>query len=626
MSHDDGIGKLWSEIGRRNVGRVALVYAGAAWGLVHMSTVMAEALEIPHWVNRFLVFLLVAFAPIVIGFSWVYELTPEGFRRAAEVEQNAALSGRTARRLDIAIIALMVVLAGLYIGERFLPGAEHLQEAAAGEGASAHEAQPVAAASGITVAVLPFLNLSSDKEQEFFSDGMTEEITSALAKVKGLRVVGRTSAFEFKGQNKDLRTIGKALSASHVLEGSVRKSGSRVRITGQLIKVDDGTHIWTEDYDRELTDVFAVQDDIARAIAGALQVPLGLQAGAMLVANRIADTDSYQDYLRAKAIVRGRGTAGNDVTEAVRLLEQVVARDPGYAPAWSMLSRAYSFVPQDTAAFRYGQGEELRRLGEAYLPKARAAARRAIVLNPTDADAYVTLSREDISKGWLEADDLGRQALRLDPDNPDVIHSYSIHLAGAGRVKEALPLRQRLRTIEPFVPVFNLVTGRILAEDGQYAAAAAILKALPSNIGRGPLGATYAAMGKYKEAADVILSAPEDQFPPRTGEAAVRLLRQAPAKGVARELPKLGGNLAFAYLYVGATEQFVDSFLAPLEEQGNAGYLGAFDQLWSPWAAAARKTERFKALMRKMGLVDYWRARGWPDVCHPTTGDDFECS
>src|SRR5262249_55236284 len=160
----------------------------------------------------------------------------------------------------------------------------------------------------ISLVVLPFANMSGDASQEFFSDGMTEEITSALAKIRDLRVVGRTSAFQFKGQNQDLRTIGQQLHATHLIEGSVRKAGDRVRISVQLIKADDGTHIWTEDYDRNLTDIFAIQEDIAQAIAASLRVSLGLSLGQNLVNNRKIDPETYyQQYLHANALLNGRG-------------------------------------------------------------------------------------------------------------------------------------------------------------------------------------------------------------------------------------------------------------------------------------------------------------------------------
>jgi TolB-like protein/DNA-binding SARP family transcriptional activator len=163
-------------------------------------------------------------------------------------------------------------------------------------------------ASTISIAVLPFANMSGDATQEFFSDGMTEEITAALAKVPNLRVVARTSSFQFKGQNQDLRVVGQALGTSHLIEGSVRKVGDRVRITAQLIKVDDGTHLWSETYDRQLTDIFAIQEGIAAAIAGALRVPLGLAPGERLVSNRDIDPESYQQYLQARTMLRTGAT------------------------------------------------------------------------------------------------------------------------------------------------------------------------------------------------------------------------------------------------------------------------------------------------------------------------------
>src|SRR6185503_9586967 len=195
-------------------------------------------------------------------------------------------------------------------------------------------------ANGISIAVLPFANLSGDASQEFFSDGMTEEITSALARIQGLTVLARTSAFEFKGQNRNVRAIGEALNARYLIEGSVRKDGDRVRITAQLVQAESGANMWTENYDRQLTNIFAIQEDVAQAIAGALRVPLGLERGDTLVRSRTGNIDTYEQYLRARVVRRS-----GDIDEAVKLLEAVVARDPGFAPAWSMLAQAYWLAP-----------------------------------------------------------------------------------------------------------------------------------------------------------------------------------------------------------------------------------------------------------------------------------------
>jgi TolB-like protein len=183
-----------------------------------------------------------------------------------------------------------------------------------------------APARSTVIAVLPFINLSSDPEQEFFSDGMTDEITAAPAKVRDLRVVGRSSAFQFKGQNRDLRAVGQSLGTTHLIEGSVRKVSARVRITVQVVRADNGLHVWAETYERELSDIFAIQEEIAQAIAASLRVPLALQPGGTLVSNRDIDTQSYQQYLSARAIIRTRFNLMESRVPAIAVMEKVATR------------------------------------------------------------------------------------------------------------------------------------------------------------------------------------------------------------------------------------------------------------------------------------------------------------
>ena len=306
---------------------------------------------------------------------------------------------------------------------------------------------------------------------------MTEEITSALAKVKGLNVVARTSAFEFKGENKDLRAIGQALSATHLIEGSVRKDGNQVRITAQLIKADDGTHLWTESYDRELKDIFAIQEDIAQAIAGALQVPLGLKQGETLVPNRTIDTDSYQNYLHAKALSNARRSIG----DAIALLQQVVARNPGYAPAWALLADTYSTDLLDAPAVRSGSAEA-QRIAAELTAKQEAAAQRAIALDPNQADVAASLGQLQVRRNNLVmAEELYSKALTLDPTNAYALQLKANLLAGVGRPKEGLAAMKAALAIEPFVPGYNSSAARHFWLNGQVATAISILKDLPSD-------------------------------------------------------------------------------------------------------------------------------------------------
>ena len=302
------------------------------------------------------------------------------------MRELAPADGATARattgKLDWALMGALVVVIALVSYQQLAPapGARTAQQQAGVAAARAASASPAGA---ISIAVLPFENLSADPEQEFFSDGMTEEITSALAKIPDLRVVARTSAFQFKGQNRDIHAIAQTLHATHLVEGSVRKAGTRLRITAQLINAESGVSIWTENYDREFTDVFAIQEDIATAIAGALRMPLGLKPGERLVSNRTNDLKSYEDYLRVRVI----GALARTVPNARAILEEAVARDPGFAPAWASLADIY----QANGSLGLAASRFCRRGApdvQSWLDKAEMAARKAIELDSRYASGY----------------------------------------------------------------------------------------------------------------------------------------------------------------------------------------------------------------------------------------------
>jgi TolB-like protein/DNA-binding SARP family transcriptional activator len=471
-------------------------------------------------------------------------------------------------------------------------------------------------ANAIAIAVLPFANLSGDPSQEFFSDGLTEEITTALAKIRDLRVVGRTSAYQFENERKDLRAIGQALAASHLIEGSVRREANHLRITAQLIEVDSGLHVWTESYDRELTGVFAIQEEIATAIAGALRVPLGLPPGGTLVSNRDIDPDSYRQFLSARALLARRGPG---VGSAIEILEPLVARNANYAPAWAQLASAYSLAPIYHPT-RFGSSiEASRRAVDELLEKADVAAQRAVQLDP-GAVAYAPLGYLQLVRGkLLLAEDAYRRSLALDPNSVQ-LQGLALLLAEVGRLKEALALKQQLQALEPFVPLLNRTTGLWLWVDGQTDAAIAILKDLPNNGGAIDLAMIYASLGRYAEAADLL-----ENLPQASSKDVARLLRTAPAKAATlpQSFPAIG-FLDWVFLHVGAPERAFESFERDVQNGWSGGIF--LPLVWHASFAPARKTERFKAFARDAGLVEYWRARGWLRFCHPTTGDDFECN
>lgn len=494
-------------------------------------------------------------------------------------------------------------------------------------GHSGRPAVPVGGAGGpgadeVSIAVLPFLNLSPDKDQEFFSDGMTEELTSALAKVPGLRVIGRASAFQFKGENRDLRAIGRALGATNLIEGSVRKQGDALRVTVELVRTGDGTQLWTESYDRKLKNVFAVQEDIAVAIASALKTPLSLKDGQRLVSNRTTDVQSYQEYLKALALERARKPE-----EMRAVLQTLLARDPGYAPGWALLAQGYT-APVVLAGFQValaaGRTDEAKRLLNAQQALVETSARKALQLDPNNAVAYNALGALEGHRGhWAAAAQYERRALALDPSSPEALYNYSYLLSATGQLNEAIRVQNQLLAQEPFVPVYRARMADVLWATGQNDAAVKILESLGPSAGLRP-AKVYATQGRYADAARAIETAePAPEYSRAALDEAAKLMRSAPAKVAdPAALPRLPGPLDFVYLFIGADGRMLDV----VERQMAVGYYGGiFRDPWAPPSAALRKTERFKNFVRKAGFDAYWRQAGWPPFCRPVGANDFAC-
>jgi len=610
----DRLSQLWQRVNEHKIVQWTVAYVAVAYALQQGLVLIGGAFDWPDAVLRASMLLLMLGLPVVITLAWYHgERASRNFSAA-----------------ELTIISLLLVIGAAVFYAFVQPNAEVAADqspTAQQTGVEKARAAANSPVTGISLAVLPFTNLSGDTSQEFFSDGMTEEITSALTKIPDLRVVGRTSAFEFKGQNRNLRDIGQALSATHLLEGSVRREGDRVRITAQLVEAERGVNVWTQSYDRQLASVFATQEDIATAIAGALRMPLGLRPGEQLVSSRNIDQESYQQYLRAKVLYRGRLGGGGlgKLNDAIALLEQVVARNPDYAPAWALMSNAHLNVPNYSPALLGNMTPsvaEIRPIVQSSLSKAEPAARRAIQLDPDLADGYRALAGVVLRTGtFSQTEELFSKALSLDPNEPETLQGFSNFLALSGRVKEALPVAQQALQLEPFVPIFGRDTAVVLWLNGQDDAAIEIFRKF-GNLGL--VATVQAAAGRYDQAADTLLSAPlPPGFPPEVRDEAVRLLRMAPATVASPQGLKNLGALTFVYLYVGAPSKILDYYEITLE----AGWINFAHRLLPHTSyGPLRKTERYKAYARKAGLVDYWRAKGWPAFCRPTTGDDFECS
>ncbi|HSE12417.1 MAG TPA: hypothetical protein VLB69_07270, partial [Rudaea sp.] len=278
---------FFSELKRRNVLRAGAFYAAAAWLLVQIATQVFPFFDVPNWAVRWVVIAAVIGFPFALAFAWFYELTPEGLKRESELGRSDATTRPTGKTLDRWIIAVLTLAVVLLLANTFVLRPD--TRSSDRQGATAK-----------SIAVLPFVNMSGDPQNDYFSDGITDEILNALAQIPGLKVAARTSAFAFKGKAQDLRNVGEALGVANVLEGSVQRDGDDVRITAQLIDTRSGFHLWSQRYDRKLTNIFAVEDEISKAIADKLQLQLAAARTAGGGGTNVAQ--AHELYLRGLSL------------------------------------------------------------------------------------------------------------------------------------------------------------------------------------------------------------------------------------------------------------------------------------------------------------------------------------
>jgi len=422
---------LFAELRRRNVFRVGIAYAITSWALLQVTDVVSPILDLPAWAPKLIfVILAIGLAPALI-FAWAYELTPEGLKLEKDVDRSQSITSQTGRKLDRVIIGVLSVAIVLLLVDRFVlaPGGAPVDTDVANR----------------SIAVLPFVNMSSDPEQEYFSDGITEEILNSLAAVKELKVAGRTSSFAFKGRNEDLRLIGDTLGVAHILEGSVRKAGATVRITAQLIQVDDGFHMWSETYDRELNDVFAIQDEIASEILNQLKAKL-LDEGATSPAAERTDPEVYDLYLLAKQRIYGR--TKETLESAASLLDRAIEKDPGYVPALAQRGIVSLLLSEEN----YGETA-----GETAEADAKAYLDRALELDPQSAEAWAGLGLYYQNRPYRqsEAIDALTRALAINPSYIDASNWLYVMLGTTGDARGTLELTRDMMARDPlYRPAF----------------------------------------------------------------------------------------------------------------------------------------------------------------------------
>ena len=595
--------------------RVGLAYVVGAWVILQIVDFGLDAISAPNWIMQMFILLAAVGFPVVLIVTWVFELTPEGIRRESEIDRTQSSSAPTGRRLDRVIIAFLAVAVLLLFGERFFVGPDDTAPVVTGDTDAI-----VTAASRNTIAVLPFVNMSSDVEQEYFSDGITEEILNRLAGIRELQVAARTSVFSFKGQNQDIRKIAEQLGVETVLEGSVRRAGDDIRITAQLIRASDGFHLWSEAYDRKLENIFAIQDDIASRIADALQLSMGI-SNQPKVMPRSVNPEVYDLYLRARALHRQRGEV---LLEAVVLFEQALAIDPEFAPAWAGLSHSYIVLPN------YISNEEYQKLGDV-LAKSVDAAERAMELDSALPTAIHAMANTLFFRlEWAEAERYYKQALELDPDSADIMEDYVSLLTFSGQLEASRKVADRMIELDPYVPVFQNAMVAILEAQGENELKAKALQtALDINPDLPNLQMVrfddMLRTGQFAAARDYVNQMSELRFEHAD---LIEQLDWVENHGESAKTPDplYSPSVAFhADRYdiwlatvMESKEEWVEWFISPLLA------------LYST-SAPAEKLHRFrsdsgtKAYLEDLRLPGYWRDVGWPDMCQPIGEVDFSC-
>jgi len=498
---------LLKELNRRNVTRVAVAYVVASWVVTEALQLASDVFGAPDWVMKMLVTLIViGFVPVMI-FSWIYELTPDGVRREKDITPDESITAHTAKKLDMAVIALLVVAIGLFAYDRY-SGPAMVAAPTDSERMAAVDADGRA-----SIAVLPFVNMSGNPENEYFSDGLTETLLHMLAQVSELRVAARTSAFAFKGTNTDIREIATQLNVTTVLEGSVQRAGQRVRITAQLIDARDGSHIWSENYDRELDDIFGIQDEIANAVARALtdslvgaQVTDAPSRSAPAIASLSThDAVAYDHYLRGLAplAIDSYGS----LPEAERAFRNALLADPAFKEARLALVETY-LAMADTGLIT--DAEANRKSRDILAPLLAGGSNDPLV---GAYDAFVAFQQAEATTLMSEADRddyftrLATYIVRA-PNNPQLYSMASDVLRFTQRrAEERLAFMDRALELDPLSPTLQFDRGVLLAfslqrEDEALAAFARVRELEPNNPNAYAFaGFIYRGRGEYAETA-----------------------------------------------------------------------------------------------------------------------------
>ena len=625
------MGKLIAELRRRNVIRVAGLYAVVGWLVAQVATVLETSLGLPSWFDAVIVAALLLGFPVALILAWAFELTPEGMRLTASLPE-AEVAAQKSRKVDYAILSGVALVAVLFIVERVMPppaiaarsaddGSGAATDATGANSPARDRSNAVATPTGpppaASVAVLPFADLSAEKDQQYFSDGIAEEILNVLARIDGLKVASRTSAFQFRSATAGIPAIAKELGVRHVLEGSVRKAGNRVRITAQLIDASTDEHLWSETFDRTLTaeDLFAIQDEIAAATVAALRTKLGgaMAESAPAAPVRTTKVEAYELFLEARAFFQAR----RDLGAADGLLARAIEIDPQFADALAIRAGIHQFGGEYGA--KLGDERAARAEGRAFAEQALAIDEKNSLAIAVSALSHLYDRIEGIGEEDYDNIFAGlERALALDPKDSNALNWLGIANSFVGNHQKAVEIFRRCVEVDP------------------------LIAACRSNLAMG-----YLSLGRL-DAANAVVDASLDagaiSVSPGMLAALVDLKRRDAFLFQAVNSPALRGWRKFGALYDAISrpggdhralavelKAFFDDTEASMRAYSLLNAIGDYERPmlltyhWIPAMRAYRRSPEFKAHMTASGLPDYWRKHGFPPQCKAVGNDDFEC-
>jgi len=593
---------FFAELKRRNVVKVGIAYMALGWIVIQVTDVAVPALNLPESLNSIVVYLGIIGMPFALFFAWAFELTPDGVMRTEDVDETQSITTQTSQKINYLIISFLVII---------VLGLLYDRDSNSPTDAISDEDMP-------SIAVLAFADFSPSQDQEYFADGISDEILNLLVRTKGMTVTGRTSSFSFKGKDDDIPTIAQKLNVEHVLEGSISKSNNRIKITAQLNDAN-GVHLWSETYIRELTDIFDIQEEIAAEITQTLAASVGITINSAKV-DRTNNIEAYDLYIKGKALFLKRGF--DNLRLANLLFQQTLALDPDYAPAWRDLAAVYSVMESYAPNTPQEEIELWRTAG-------LASVQRAITLSPDDAESHSAKAAFhiydfDMSEGMDEI----IKAINLSPKNAHVLDLAAQSFLEIGYFKRAEELSLKAVEIDPLVSIYRVTLARTYYSQGRYEegieeSKKAILlnnkltfpyfHIISEAVSRKQIDLARNTLQQSIDA-DFIFPLTMEEF--NVIEAFIE--NYQPGDAYPEELnPYMLWTVASA---VQDYEKIAEIFnqIVSNKFRTNTALFERADEVYN--------SELWKQAVRELGIFNIWLTHGFPKHCRQVNNDDFECT